>query len=137
MNRIKDYTGFTAWFVGLGYIVLWPVTSSDLGGQPFGASMVCRDNAPELLDFMCNSAHPLSMPAGLHALGFMSAIFVTSRLLVSGVKRSRQAVKRRTSVSSLPAVQKLDEPVPPPRRPQPRRSTVKPRTHFGLRGVPR
>ena len=132
MNRIKDYSGFAAWFVGLGYIVLWPLTTSDLGGQPFGASVMCRDNTPKLLDFMCYSSHSLAMPPGLHALGFVSAIFVTTRLLISGVKRSRRAVKRHTS-RSLPAAPILDE--PPPRKPQPRRPTVKARTHFGLRGV--
>ena len=43
MNRIKDYTGFATWFCGLGYIALWPLTSPDLGGKPFGASLLCRD----------------------------------------------------------------------------------------------
>jgi hypothetical protein len=137
MNRIKDYTGFAAWFVGLGYIVLWPLTSSELGGHPFGASVMCHDNTPELLDFVCNSTHLLSMPPGLHALGFMSAIFVTTRLLISGAKRSRRAVKGRTSVPSLPAAQTPHEPPPPRRSPRPQRPAVKPRTHFGLRGVPR
>jgi hypothetical protein len=134
MNRIKDYTGFAAWFVGLGYIALWPLTSSDLGVQPFGAAVSCRDDTPKLLDVVCNSAHALSMPPGLHAIGFMSAIFVTTRLLVGAVKRSRRAIKR-TSVPALPAAQNTDK--PPARKPQPLRPTVKPRTHFGLRGLPR
>ena len=133
MNRIKDYSGFAAWFVGLGYIVLWPLTSSGLSGQPFGAAVMCRDKTPEMLGFMCNSAHSLSMPPGLHALGFVSAMFVTTRLLIVGVKRSRRAVKRRTS-PSLPAAPTTDAPLA--RKPQPRGPTVKARTHFGLRGVP-
>ena len=70
MNRIKDYIGFAIWFAGLGYIVLWPVTSPDLGGKPFGASIFCRDASLSVLDLLCNSAHPLQLPPSLHALGF-------------------------------------------------------------------
>ena len=43
MNRIKDYIGFAIWFAGLGYVALWPVSSPDLDGKPFGASIVCHD----------------------------------------------------------------------------------------------
>jgi hypothetical protein len=137
MNRIKDYTGFAAWFAGLGYIVLWPLTSSEFGGQPFGASLVCRDSTPQLLDFVCNSTRPLSMAPGLHALGFMAAVFVATRLLVSGVRCSRRAVTPHTSVPSLLAAQTPHAAPPPPRKPRPPGPTVRPRTHFGLRGVPR
>src|SRR5512140_1301095 len=77
MNRIKDYLGFAIWFAGLGYIALWPVTSPDLGGKPFGASVFCRDTPLSVLDFLCHSAHPLQLPPNLHMLGFLSALFVT------------------------------------------------------------
>ena len=90
MNRIKDYAGFVGWFAGLGYIVLWPVTAADLGGKPFGASIFCQDGAPGLVDFLCKSAQPLHMPPGLHVLGFLSAMFVTIRLLVHAVRRTRR-----------------------------------------------
>ena len=99
MDRIKDYTSFAAWFVGLGYIVMWPVTASELGGQPFGASVFCRDGAPGLLDFLCNSPHSLWMAPGLHALGFMSTLFVTTRLLLRAAKRSHRAA--RAALASL------------------------------------
>lgn len=117
MERIKDYAGFIGWFIGLGYIVLWPITAADLGGKPFGASIFCRDSAPSLKDFLCNSAHPLQLPASLHAIGFLAAIFVTVRLLRHVIRRTRRT--------------------PPRRRPAPARRTVKPRSEFGLRGLRR
>jgi hypothetical protein len=137
MNRIKDYTCFAACFVGLGYIVLWPITANELNGEAFGASVVCHDGSFGIMDFICSSSHPLRMAPGLHAIGFMSAVFVTTRLLYSAVKRSRLASRARGPAASSAAMQTPDEPaVPPPRKPRLPRSTVKPRTHFGLRGVP-
>lgn len=138
MNRIKDYIGFAAWFSGLGYIVLWPVTSPDLSGRPFGASIFCRDNTLSVLDFLCNSAHTLRLPPALHAIGLLSALFVTARLLVHAVRRSRRAASRRAAATStitarIPAA---ILPPSPPRKPQRPLRPVKPRTHFGLRGTP-
>jgi hypothetical protein len=72
----------------------------------------------------------LRLPPGLHALGFMSAIFVATRAVVDAVRRSR----RRSSPALV--LQSTDEAPSPPRKPSPLR-TVKPRTHFGLRGVQR
>lgn len=135
MNRIKDYSCFAACFVGLGYIVLWPITANEMGGEAFGASIFCRDGSFGLMDFVCSSSQPLRMAPGLHAIGFMSAIFVTTRLLLSAVKRSRRAVRARRSASA--AVQTPDEPPPPRRKPLPPYRPMKPRTHFGLRGVSR
>jgi hypothetical protein len=138
VNRFKDYTGFATWFSGLGYIALWPVTSPDLRGKPFGASLFCRDGALSLLDLLCNSAHPLRLPLALHALGFLSAVFVTVRLLVYAVRRSRRPAGRSAAGAAA-----LSEQIPvailkPPRRkPAPPLRPVKPRTHFGLRGMPR
>jgi hypothetical protein len=142
MNRIKDYAGFATWFAGLGYIVLWPVTSPDLGGKPFGASIFCRDGSLSLLDLLCNSAHPLQLPAGLHVIGFISAVLVTIRLLLYAIRRARRAAATRAADAAARAVR---IPVAPPRPPQqqpPQKSVrplrpVKPRTHFGLRGMPR
>ena len=138
MNRIKDYTGFAAWFTGLGYIALWPVTSPDLGGRPFGATIFCRDGALELLDMLCNSPHPLRLPPALHMLGFLSAVFVAVRLLVYAVRRRRRAAAARAAKASalivrLPATTQT----PVRRKPAPARRLVKPRAHFGLRGMPR
>jgi hypothetical protein len=138
MNRIKDYTGFAIWFAGLGYIALWPVTSPDLGGKPFGASIFCHDVSLSVLDLLCNSAHPLQLPASLHALGFLSAMIVTGRLLVFAFKRSRRVVVTPTvDISALLA--HLPGTIPSLRRRKPprRHRPVKPRTQFGLRGMPR
>jgi hypothetical protein len=104
MNRLWDYAGFIGWFAGLGYIVLWPITGS---------------------------AHPLELPPGLHVLGLLSALFVTTRLLVHAIKRTWRAagksIKLDVTIAAAPAT----------RAPPPARRAVKPRTHFGLRGMPR
>lgn len=131
MNRIKDYTGFAAWFVGLGYLVLWPITADEIGGVSFGASILCREGSSVWLGFLCNSTPALRLPPGLHALGFMSATYVSARFLVGAVKRSR-----RVSPSVAPVARNADPP-PPSRKPRPPLRYVKPRTQFGLRGVPR
>lgn len=136
MNRIKDYAGFIGWFAGLGYIVLWPITSDNLSGKPFGASIFCRDGMLSVPDFLCNSVHPLQMPEGLHALGFLSALFVTARLLVHAFKRSRRAAGAVGHAPTSPILVASAAPAPPPRKPSPQRPRVKPRTHFGLRGRP-
>ena len=137
MNRIKDYIGFAVWFAGLGYIALWPITSSDLGGKPFGASIFCGDTSLGMLGFLCHSALPLQLPPNLHVLGFLSAVFVIVRLLLRALKRSRRAVGARTAGMSA-LVTRLPDVIQPPRR-KPLRllRPVKPRTHFGLRGMPR
>ena len=133
MNRIKDYAGFVGWFAGLGYIVLWPITATDLGGKPFGASIFCTEGAPRLTDLLCNSAQPLHMPAGLHVLGFLSAAFVTIKLLLHAIRRTRRAAGGSVSPTvRIPAA--LTQ--VPPRKPASRRPPIKPRTHFGLRGMP-
>jgi hypothetical protein len=138
MNRIKDYAGFIGWFAGLGYIALWPVTAADLAGKPFGASVLCNDGALNLTDFLCKSVHPFVMPSGLHVIGCLSAVFVTSRLLTHAVRRTRRAVRKGSkSGASIAAPNLTAAAPPPPRRPPPIRPMVKPRSHFGLRGVPR
>ena len=133
MNRIKDYAGFVGWFAGLGYIVLWPITTADLGGKPFGASIFCYEGAPSLTDLLCNSAHPLHMPSGLHVLGFLSAAFVTIRLLLHAIRRTRRAAGSPVSPTvRIPTALAQA----PQQKPAPRRPPIKPRTHFGLRGMP-
>jgi hypothetical protein len=126
------------WFAGLGYIVLWPVTTADLGGKPFGATIFCYDGAPSLTDFLCNSAHPLQLPPGLHVVGFLSAVFVTARLLVHATRRARRTAGTRATATSPPAA-RIPAALAPmsQRKTAPRRPPVKPRTHFGLRGMPR
>ena len=108
MNRLRDYGGFIGWFAGLGYIVLWPVTGA-------------------------YSAQPLELPPGLHLLGFLSAVFVTARLVVHIIRRTRRATGKGASLQHDPAA------IAPPmvRKPQPMRRVIKPRKEFGLRGVQR
>ncbi len=138
MNRIKDYTGFVGWFAGLGYIALWPITVDNLSGEPFGASIFCRDGPISVPDILCNSAHPLRMPLGLHALGFMSAMFVTVRLLVLAVRRTRRNVRARAG-NATPPVERISAIMPPqaPRKPVRLRHCAKPRKEFGLRVMTR
>jgi len=137
-NRFQDYAGFATWFCGLGYFVLWPVTSSDLGGRLFGASIFCRDGSLSLLDLLCNSAHPLRLPSALHGLGFLSAVFVTVRMLIYAVGRLRRAASRSAAGASALSVRMPVAILQPPRRkPAPPLRPVKPRAHFGLRGTPR
>jgi hypothetical protein len=137
MNRIKDYSGFVGWFAGLGYIVLWPITVDNLSGEPFGASIFCRDGPISVPDILCNSAHPLRMPLGLHALGFMSAMFVTVRLLIIAIRRTRRKAGARASTA--PPIERISAILPPqpPRKPARLRHCVKPRKEFGLRGMTR
>jgi hypothetical protein len=104
MNRVWDYVGFAVWFVGLGYIVMWLLSSPDL----------------------------LLLPPALHAIGIASAILVPA-LLWRAVSRRRAGAGAARAVSARKPAAVLR----PPRRKSsyPLRS-VKPRSHFGLRGMP-
>lgn len=137
MNRIRDYAAFATGYMGLGYIVLWPLSGADPTGTPFGASLVCGDTAWRLLDAICQSEHRLQMPASLHALGLMSTSLVTLRVLLFLLRRCRWAcVAPPLDMTTL--MGRLPKMTWPPRRvrPQARRAVVKPRAQFGLRGVP-
>jgi hypothetical protein len=105
MNRVWDYIGFAVWFVGLGYIVMWLLSSPDL----------------------------LLLPPALHVLGVASALFVPVRLLLRAIGRWRAAARAARPVCARKPATVLR----PPRRKlaHPLRS-VKPRSHFGLRGMP-
>ena len=71
MNRVWDYVGFAVWFAGLGYIVMWLLSSPDL----------------------------LLLPPALHALGIASAMFVPA-LLLRAVSRRRAASRCACSFSA-------------------------------------
>ena len=144
MNRIREYAGFAVGYTGLGYMVLWPLSAAGQNGQPFGASLMCGDTSWLLLDFICHSEHRLQMPASLHALGLMSASIVVLRLFLYAFKRSRRAAATpRVDISTLLARLPDTSPVPRSRKPQEARQEmrqearhVRPRTQFGLRGLP-
>ncbi|MDP2409086.1 MAG: hypothetical protein Q8M26_02245 [Pseudolabrys sp.] len=139
MNRAKDYISFAGWFMGIGYAVMWPFTASSRSGQPFGASVLCGDEA--LTGWLCPASYPLRMPEELHALGFVAALFVAVRLVTYAIRRLRRrrqnlALVPPSDVPIVPAPEvvvrpRLRPPAPPPHR------SVKPRSHFGLRNVPR
>jgi hypothetical protein len=128
MDRFKDYVGFAIWFAGLGYIVLWPLTAPNAAGQLFGASVVCQAHA---LEWLCNSSRPLMLPPILHVIGMLSAISVTVRLLLIGLRRAR-----RTGIAPAPEAG-LQQPQPLRRKFRRPPAPVKPRSHFGLRGTQR
>jgi hypothetical protein len=137
VNRFKDYACFAIWFAGLGYIVLWPLTSPDHGGQPFGASFLCRAGASMPLAWLCNSAHPLTLPPALHVIGLLSAVAVTVRALLAAIRRSR--LRKGAPGLGAPA---LGAPALPGLRLARRKARrpaayVAPRAQFGLRGTRR
>jgi hypothetical protein len=113
MDRCKEYSCFALSFAGLGYIVLGLLTSFALGGDAFGIA-----------------AHSTVLPPALNASGTLAAIFAVARLLFLAVRRWRSrhpSPLQPQSAAALPLVLKSYR-LPPP---------VKPRSHFGLRGVPR
>jgi hypothetical protein len=110
MDRCKEYFGFAISFAGLGYIALWPLAS--YGGDLLGVSL-----------------HPLALPPALQMTGVLSAIFVAVRLLLAAARRWRgRAAAAVRAPQAAPAT--------PLRRREPARyvTSVKPRSHFGLRG---
>ena len=106
MNRVWDYTGFVVWFLGLGYIALWPLAAPD----------------------------HLALPPALNFLGTVSAVYVVVSLLLREFMRWRRAPGGTGAASALAAQNPNAPPRQNPARPLP---TVKPRRHFGLRGMPR
>lgn len=136
MNRFKDYIGFAIWFTGIGYIALWPITSPEVGGRPFGASLFCGEAARSVLDFLCHAALPLQMPANLHVLGFLAALFVVARLILLALRRALRTGDTPLDISALTMCLPGIDP-PARRKPSRRLPRVKPRAHFGLRGMPR
>ena len=105
MNRVRDYIGFAVWFVGLGYIVMWLLSSPDL----------------------------LLLPPVLHVVGIASAIFVPVRLLTRAISRRRAATG---ALRAVPARTPATVLRPPRRKTSYPLRSVKPRSHFGLRGMP-
>jgi hypothetical protein len=132
MNRVRDYVGFAIWLLGVGYIVLWPLTSLD-HGAPFAASLVC---SLWPLGFLCDLPHPLALPPGLHVIGIVSAAWICLQLalhMVARVRRARadragSALNTRIPAALLRASRR--KPISPLRQ-------VKPRSQFGLRGTRR
>ena len=106
MERIRDYGGFIVWFMGLGYLAGWAA-------------------APDRL---------AAMPASVHAIGLTALAFLPWRAWVWWKRRgaANAAVAPAVTASPSPPFTPIKQrrPAPPPKR------NVKPRNHFGLRGVP-
>lgn len=135
MNWCRDYFGFAVWFTGIGYTVLWPFSANGGGGHPFGASIVCGDGRGGVMAALCGLPHPFALPPGLHVLGIAAAIMVAARVSLRLLDRWRL----RPGVVPAAALNvRLPGAIPARRKPPARRlRTVKPRKHFGLRGMPR
>jgi hypothetical protein len=133
MSRIKDYVGFAIWLLGIGYIVVWPLTARD-HGAPFAASLICSF-AP--LAFLCHLPHPLTLPPGLQLIGLLSTGWVCLRLASRASARLRRArIYRAGTASALSTRIPVALLRPSRRKPIPPLRQVKPRSHFGLRGKP-
>ena len=129
-NRVGDYCGFAVRFVGLGYLVLWPLASPD----PFGLARFCRPDAP-FWYLLCHWPHLLNLTPGLHLIGiFFAAALGIHLLLRTAVRWRRERGQRAGAGSALSA----HVPAAPQRTPfrAPLRK-VKSRRQFGLRAAPR
>jgi len=131
-NRVGDYCAFAVRFVGLGYLVLWPLASPD----PFGLARFCRSDAPYLL---CRWPHPIELTPGLHLIGVFWAGALGIHLLLRGLARWRRVQAQRAQAAMMfdarvPAALLRRPQRPPFQAPLPK---VKPRSQFGLRAVPR
>ena len=139
MNRFQDYLCFAVRFAGLGYIVLWPV-STPAHGELFGASVICTGKTADVFALICRMPHPLQMSIGLHAAGALCAVLATLHVLLRMIGR---AGRRHRGLSAVPAVRPaaVVPPAPPKSRLRwrhlpPPRKLLQARSHFGLRGVP-
>ena len=147
MNRVIEYIRFAVWFVGLGYIVMWPLTAHDNALVQLEASLVCGRTFG-LKDLMCDPHAVLHLSPGLHLIGLLAAIGVVLRLLL---RRFLRAPLPATGESPSPALAvrmaaTLERSFGRPsghafgpafgQKPLPPLRTVKPRAHFGLRDAP-
>jgi hypothetical protein len=126
MDRVRDYAGFAIWFAGLGYIAAAPLAARDYG--LLAGSAFCRDDVPALLQWLCGPGREAVLAPGLHMIGQAAALFVVVRLLWR-LLRARRHAAVGADPRQRPLCYRRPIPVPCPR--------VKPRSHFGLRGVAR
>jgi hypothetical protein len=112
MNRCKDYGCFVAWFTGLSYVALWPITAHGIGGIGLGAAW--------------------KLPLTLHAVGFAAAIFVATRIAFMVFRRWRGPRKIAPLTPLAVARQRSQEVWKAP----PAAQAAKSRAQFGLRRLP-
>ena len=82
MNRVKDYLQFAIRFVGLGYIVLWPLTAHDVGITALEAQVVCGGGFFGAPGMNCAASHSIQLSPGLHLLGLVAVICLVAQLLL-------------------------------------------------------
>jgi hypothetical protein len=139
MNRARDYINFAVKFVGLGYIVLWPVTVAGTSGNVFGAAVVCGGRLGAAMDHLCRLPHLLRLNLGLHIVGALFAVLALLHIAALAVRLGwppSDGGAAATATGSVAAVKPKKprfrfKPLPPPRK------LNRPRKEFGLRGVPR
>ena len=130
MNRVRDYFGFATWFLGLGYIVLWPLTAHDDGLALLDFLSVC-DRHFVVAELICASHGALQLSPGLHLVGMVAAAGVLLGLLLRPIRRWLRTRATVNRLGSMLPRRHTARRAPPPRR------YVKPRSQFGLRGAPR
>jgi len=138
MNRVRDYINFAVKFVGLGYIVLWPLSSVGASGELFGAAFVCGGRLGAAVGHLCRMPHPLGLSLGLHVVGAVFAVLALAHLAAQTLRARRGATQggRPPDVAPAALLKAMKarlrfRPLPPPRK------LARPRKEFGLRGVPR
>jgi len=131
-NRVVDYCGFAVRFIGLGYLVLWPLARPD----PLGLAGLCRSGALwRAARFLCHWPQFVTLTPGLHLLGILCvgwlAIWILWRQGVrfrrAHAARADAALALSTRIAVVPGRPAFVAPLP----------KVKPRSQFGLRGGPR
>jgi hypothetical protein len=127
INRIKDYLAFALWFAGLSYLALWLVSARDQG-------LATCQSLPMLAHRVCEVMRDPALPPGLHAIGLVAVMVVS----VHGVWLTARAMRRRWRRQMSPPNPEPStrrNPVMAPQRL--RRSNIRPRQQFGLRGMAR
>ena len=133
-NRVVDYCGFAVRFIGLGYLVLWPLASSD----PFGLARFCRPQA-RYWQLFCHWPQLVHLTPGLHLIGLFCTGVLAIHLALRLAARFKRARARRANAALA-----LTARVPAALARAPQRAglvaplpKVKPRSQFGLRPSPR
>ncbi len=81
--------------------------------------------------WLLGSSDRLALSPGLHVIGVAAAMFVPVRLLLRVARRRRNAAQSAVRPRQPAVVLR-----PPSHRPAQPYRPVKPRSHFGLRGMP-
>jgi hypothetical protein len=133
-NRVCDYCSFAARFIGIGYLVLWPLTRPD----PFGVMRLCPSNT-QAWRLFCHWPHLFDFTPGLQLIGMPCAGWLFIDLLLRQILRWRRARAERAAAALALTAGTASALAQPAQRapfvaPLPK---VKPRSEFGLRAAAR